>query len=132
MPPVIVGVAAGVAAAGVVSTAAAIAIGVAATALTYAVTPEFGAGSFSNEAYAQQQMLRSPAEPRRGVYGRAMVSGPLIFAEETGTDNEFLHLHLLAIAVTRLKLCILAMKLLGLLVVVLTVSLLATRELNRI
>jgi len=92
MPPVIVGVAAGVAAAGVVSTAAAIAIGVAATALTYAVTPEFGAGSFSNEAYAQQQMLRSPAEPRRGVYGRAMVSGPLIFAEETGTDNEFLHL----------------------------------------
>jgi hypothetical protein len=92
MPPVIVGVAAGVAAAGVVSTAAAIAIGVAATALTYAVTPEFGAGSFSNEAYAQQQMLRSPAEPRRGVYGRAMVSGPLIFAEETGEDNEYLHL----------------------------------------
>uniref|UniRef100_E6XH36 Membrane protein n=1 Tax=Shewanella putrefaciens (strain 200) TaxID=399804 RepID=E6XH36_SHEP2 len=92
MPPVIVGIAAGVAAAGVVSTAAAIAIGIGAAALTYAATPKFDSGSFANEAFSQQQMLRSPVEPRRGIYGRAMVSGPLVFAEETGTDNAYLHL----------------------------------------
>ncbi|MDI5877306.1 phage tail protein [Shewanella xiamenensis] len=92
MPPVIVGIAAGVAAAGVVSTAAAIAIGIGAAALTYAATPKFDGGSFANEAFSQQQMLRSPVEPRRGIYGRAMVSGPLVFAEETGTDNAYLHL----------------------------------------
>lgn len=92
MPPVIVGIAAGVAAASVVSTAAAIAIGIGAAALTYAATPKFDAGSFANEAYSQQQMLRSPVEPRRGIYGRAMVSGPLIYAEESGTDNAYLHL----------------------------------------
>lgn len=92
MPPVIVGIAAGIAAAGVVSTAAAIAIGIGAAALTYAATPKFDGGSFANEAFTQQQMLRSPVEPRRGIYGRAMVSGPLVFAEETGADNAYLHL----------------------------------------
>ncbi|MBY6223551.1 phage tail protein [Ferrimonas balearica] len=92
MPPVVVGIAAGVAAAGVVSTAAAIAIGVGAAALTYAATEALTANSFANEAYAQQRMVRSPTEPRRGIYGRAMVSGPLVFAEETGEDNAYLHL----------------------------------------
>lgn len=92
MPPVIVGVAAGVAAAGTVSAAAAIAIGIGAAALTYAATPKFDVGSFANEAFSQQQMLRSPVEPRRGIYGRAMVSGPLVFAEETGKDNAYLHI----------------------------------------
>nr|WP_275659549.1 phage tail protein [Shewanella insulae] len=47
---------------------------------------------FGNEAMSQQQMLRSPTEARRSIYGQAMVSGPIVFAEETGTDNEFLHL----------------------------------------
>ncbi|MEC4724511.1 phage tail protein [Shewanella sp. D64] len=92
MPPVIIGIAVGVAAAGAVSVGAAIAIGVAAAAFSYAMTPSVSAPSFSNEAYAQQQMLRSPAEARRGIYGRAMVSGPLIFVEESGNDNEYLHL----------------------------------------
>ena len=92
MPPVIIGIAVGVAAAGAVSVGAAIAIGVAAAAFSYAMTPSVSAPGFSNEAYAQQQMLRSPAEARRGIYGRAMVSGPLIFVEESGNDNEYLHL----------------------------------------
>lgn len=47
---------------------------------------------FGNEAMSQQQMLRSPTEARRSIYGKAMVSGPIVFVEETGTDNEFLHL----------------------------------------
>ncbi len=92
MPPVIVGVAVGFAATAVVSTAAAIAIGIGAAALTFAVTPQVDAGGFANEAYSQQQTIRSPTEARRGIYGKAMVSGPLVFAEETGTDNEYLHL----------------------------------------
>ncbi|PKG73182.1 hypothetical protein CXF86_18935 [Shewanella sp. GutCb] len=50
------------------------------------------ADDFGNEAMQQQQMLRSPTEARRSIYGQAMVSGPIVFAEETGTDNEFLHL----------------------------------------
>ncbi|NKF51357.1 hypothetical protein G3R49_12395 [Shewanella sp. WXL01] len=92
MPPVIVGVAAAYAAAGVVSTAAAIAIGIGAAAATYALTPNVDAGDFSNEAYSQQQMIRSPAEPRRGLYGTGMLSGILAHAEETGEDNKYLHL----------------------------------------
>lgn len=92
MPPVIIGIAVGVAAAGAVTVGAAIAIGVAAAAFSYAMMPSVSAPSFSNEAYAQQQMLRSPSEARRGIYGRSMVSGPLIFVEETGSDNEYLHL----------------------------------------
>ncbi len=47
---------------------------------------------FGNEAMSQQQMLRSPTEARRSIYGKAMVSGPIVFAAETGTDNEYLHL----------------------------------------
>ncbi|WP_299001735.1 hypothetical protein [uncultured Shewanella sp.] len=47
---------------------------------------------FENEAMQQQQMLRSSTEARRSIYGRAMVSGPIVFSEETGNDNEYLHL----------------------------------------
>ncbi|WP_298769697.1 hypothetical protein [uncultured Shewanella sp.] len=47
---------------------------------------------FENEAMQQQQMLRSSTEARRSIYGRAMVSGPIVFSEETGTDNEYLHI----------------------------------------
>ncbi|WP_192954733.1 TipJ family phage tail tip protein [Gallaecimonas mangrovi] len=92
MPPVIVGVAAYYAAAGVVTTAAAIAIGIGAAALTYAATPDVSGMSYSNAASSQQQMIRSPNEPRRYVYGRAMVSGPMVFASESGSDNKYLHL----------------------------------------
>ncbi|EKE75180.1 phage tail protein [Gallaecimonas xiamenensis] len=92
MPPVVVGVAAYYAAAGVVTTAAAIAIGIGAAALTYAATPDVSGMSYSNAANSQQQMIRSPNEPRRYVYGRAMVSGPMVFASESGADNKYLHL----------------------------------------
>jgi pyruvate/2-oxoglutarate dehydrogenase complex dihydrolipoamide acyltransferase (E2) component len=42
--------------------------------------------------FAQQQMVRSSNEPRRGIYGKAMVSGPLMFIGETGDDREWLYL----------------------------------------
>lgn len=47
--------------------------------------------SFNNDALGQQQMVRSPIEARRSIYGRAMVSGPMTFVNETGNDNEYLH-----------------------------------------
>ena len=98
MPAIVVGAAVGWAAAGAtiagvtITTAAAIAIGVGAAAITQMAMPKVPGGSFANQAYSQQQMVRSPAEPRRGIYGRAMVSGPLVFAEETGTDHKYLHI----------------------------------------
>lgn len=37
-------------------------------------------------------MLRGPVEPRRTVYGRCMISGPLVAAFSTGSQHEYLHL----------------------------------------
>lgn len=47
---------------------------------------------FQAEAKDRQTMVRSSVEPRRVVYGRVAVSGPIIFAESTGSTNEFLHI----------------------------------------
>ncbi len=38
------------------------------------------------------QMVRSSIEPHQVIYGTAKVSGPLIFAEVTGSGREYLHL----------------------------------------
>lgn len=40
----------------------------------------------------RKQVIRNSVTPRTIVYGRARVSGPLIFAESTGINHEFLHL----------------------------------------
>lgn len=40
----------------------------------------------------RKQLLRSSAEPRQVVYGRARVSGPLVYASSSGEDQEYLHL----------------------------------------
>jgi hypothetical protein len=39
-----------------------------------------------------KQLIRSSVEPQRVIYGRARVSGPIIFAESSGQDNETLHI----------------------------------------
>jgi len=36
-------------------------------------------------------MIRSAVAPRRMIYGEALVSGPMIYAQVTGTDKEYLH-----------------------------------------
>ena len=51
-----------------------------------------GSGGFSTEAQGRQQVVRSNVEPRTMVYGEVLVSGPLIFAGTTGTDNATLDL----------------------------------------
>ena len=38
------------------------------------------------------RMVRSSLEPHQVVYGTAKVSGPLVFAEVTGSGREYLHL----------------------------------------
>lgn len=50
------------------------------------------AGGFASEAIGRTQIIRSSVQPRRLAFGETMLSGPLAFAETTGTDSEFLHL----------------------------------------
>ena len=38
------------------------------------------------------QLIRGSSEPRKVIYGERPISGVLVFAEVTGTSNEFLHL----------------------------------------
>lgn len=48
--------------------------------------------TFQAESRDRQILIRSSVEPRRTIYGRQAVSGPLVYAEATGTTNEFLHI----------------------------------------
>jgi hypothetical protein len=48
--------------------------------------------SYQAEARDRLQVVRSAVETRRVIYGQAMVSGPLVYAESTGTNNQYLHL----------------------------------------
>jgi hypothetical protein len=46
----------------------------------------------TREAQDLKRTLRSSIEPRRFVYGRARVGGPIVYAGSAGNKNEFLHL----------------------------------------
>lgn len=48
--------------------------------------------SFQAEARNRMQVVRSAVATRKLVYGRAVVSGPLVYAEVGGVSNELLHL----------------------------------------
>jgi hypothetical protein len=50
------------------------------------------AGSFQAEARGRTQVVRSAVETRKWVLGEVMLSGPLVYAEITGTSNKYLHL----------------------------------------
>lgn len=97
MPPLVVGVIAGVAAVGAfgVGIMTAVSIGAAAMSLMSILT----AKKFSIDAFRtpqeRKQVLRAAAAAKNAVYGTVMGSGVLFFAEEeTGgqTDGEWLHL----------------------------------------
>ena len=47
---------------------------------------------FNDSLKDRYQMVKSGIESRRTVYGRARVSGPIVYAQSTGTKKEFLHL----------------------------------------
>lgn len=97
MPPLVVGVIAGVAAVGAfgVGIMTAVSIGAAAMSLMSILT----AKKFSVDAFRtpqeRKQVLRAAAAAKNAVYGTVMGSGVLFFAEEepgNQTDNEWLHL----------------------------------------
>jgi hypothetical protein len=48
--------------------------------------------AFNASLQDRQVMIRSGIEARPVIYGRAMVSGPVVFAHSSGTRGEFLHL----------------------------------------
>lgn len=50
-------------------------------------TPDFGSG-----LEGRKQMVRSPIAARTTIYGKAKVSGPIVFAGTTGDKNAHLHL----------------------------------------
>ncbi len=54
--------------------------------------PRAGATDFAAQSQARTRVVRSAVEPMRVVYGEMLVSGPLVYANTTGTNKEFLHL----------------------------------------
>ncbi|MNM58962.1 hypothetical protein D3C81_702050 [compost metagenome] len=91
--PAIIGLAA--AAAGT-SAIVATALMIAASLIMGAVTKSSRSlNGFSAEAQGRSQVVRSNVQPRNFIYGRAMTSGPLVFAASTdgpGKKNQFMHL----------------------------------------
>ncbi|KAI3591663.1 hypothetical protein D9X30_3488 [Cupriavidus sp. U2] len=75
---------------------------VTAFAISFAIGSIMGAifkpksnNGFAAEAQGRAQVVRSNVQPRNLIYGRAMTSGPLVFAESTdgnGKRNQFMHL----------------------------------------
>lgn len=51
-----------------------------------------GSGGYAAETRALQVIVRSAVASRNLIYGRAVTSGPLLFAHTTGTKNEYMHL----------------------------------------
>lgn len=79
-----------------------LAYAVTAFAISFAVGTLMGAifkprsnNGFAAEAQGRTQIVRSNVQPRNIIYGRAMTSGPLLFAASTdgnGKKNQFMHL----------------------------------------
>jgi hypothetical protein len=77
---------------GMISTAATVLVG---GVLRSAIAGQGGSNSsagFTAQAQGRDQVVRSSVANRTMVYGRAMVSGPLVFAVASGSGNGVLHL----------------------------------------
>ena len=48
--------------------------------------------SYAAEAQDRLQTVRSAIETRRIIYGQVLTSGPLVYAESTGANNQYIHL----------------------------------------
>lgn len=82
----------GLAGLGAITTIAEFAVSI---ALSMAVSAIFGkkpSGGDTRNPQDRQETFRSPIAPRNIVYGEAMLSGPLIYAQSTGETNKYLHL----------------------------------------
>lgn len=47
---------------------------------------------FASEAFERTQVVRSAVQPMQLVYGETMVSGPLAYADTSGSSDEYLHM----------------------------------------
>ena len=54
--------------------------------------PKQQEGPFQSEASGRLQVIRSAVATRKLAYGEFMTSGPLVYAETTGSSNKILHL----------------------------------------
>ncbi|MDQ1079689.1 phage tail protein [Pseudoroseomonas cervicalis] len=73
----------------------AIAAAVIGTAVSYGLTSILGLNSAAKRTVTstdRKQLIRSSVEPRQVVYGRARVSGPMVYASSSGADQRYLHL----------------------------------------
>lgn len=64
-------------------------VAVAGSMLLSAQTPKPQLPDYSQD---RKQAIRSGIEPFRIVYGRTLVSGPVVYMGSSGTDNEYLHI----------------------------------------
>lgn len=69
-----------------------VAISVAVSAIAGRSARRRAARSLAEQRANQTVMVRSSTEPRKIVYGSAIVSGPLAFAESAGPSNSHLHI----------------------------------------
>lgn len=96
------GVAAGALAVAAATIAYGAAFAVVSLGISFAIGSVMGAvfkprtpNTFTSEAQGRTQTVRSNVQPRNMIYGRAMTSGPLIFAASTdgpSKKNQFMHL----------------------------------------
>lgn len=96
------GVAAGALAVAAATLAYGVAFAVVSLGISFAIGSIMGAifkprsqNGFAAEAQGRTQIVRSNVQPRNIIYGRAMTSGPLIFAASTdgpSKKNQFMHL----------------------------------------
>lgn len=54
--------------------------------------PKARAATITQTAEDRKQLIRSSVAPRQIVYGRARVSGPIVYATSSGEDQKYLHL----------------------------------------
>lgn len=96
--PTAIGIAVGTIAFAVVGAVAAVGTSVVLGGLLNKPGPQSPGSGFDPQPTFQAEMrdrlhvVRSAIETRRIIYGQVMVSGPLVYAEVTGTSNEYLHM----------------------------------------
>ncbi|MCW5547855.1 MAG: hypothetical protein KIT44_02735 [Opitutaceae bacterium] len=62
------------------------------TVIGRALTPKLRPGSLHVAGNSPLQMSRDPITPHRIIYGETRVAGPIAYAQEAGTNNQYLHL----------------------------------------
>lgn len=65
---------------------------VVATAFSMLFASHTSSPSLPDTAQDRKQAVRSAIEPRRVIYGRVLVSGPIVYMASSGADSEFINL----------------------------------------